>query len=151
MVIFLDLDGVVNCEKDWVHPYTVRLECVKNLARIVKALDAGIVLTSSWRTGWVRIGKCTPQIVNLKQMFSSQGIEISGRTPKLGNRSLEVNDYCHRHGITSYLILDDDLGLFTGQENIYLVNVESGLTRHDVKVILRKYKGGRHDIFKIKR
>ena len=84
-------------------------------------------------------------------MFSSQGIEISGRTPKLGNRSLEVNDYCHRHGITSYLILDDDLSLFTGQENIYLVNAESGLTRHDVKVILRKYKGGRHDIFKIKR
>ena len=75
MVIFLDLDGVVNCEKDCVHPYTVRLECVKNLARIVKALDAGIVLTSSWRNGWVRIGKCTPQIENLKKMFSSQGIE----------------------------------------------------------------------------
>ncbi len=37
MVIFLDLDGVVNCEKDWVHPYTVRLECVKKLLRVEKS------------------------------------------------------------------------------------------------------------------
>lgn len=141
MVIFLDLDGVINCESDWTHPYTVRLECVKNLAMIVKALNAGIILTSSWRTGWVRTGKCTPQVENLKQMFGSQGIEIIGRTYNLGNRGCEVNDYCRRHGITSYLILDDDLSLFTGQKNIYKVNAKNGLTKRDAKIILRKYNG----------
>lgn len=141
MVIFLDLDGVINCEADWAHPYTVRWKCVENLARIVKALKADVVLTSSWRTGWVRVGKCTPQIENLKQVFGLYGIEISGRTSNLGSRTCEIDDYCCRHGITSYLILDDDLDLFTGQKNIYKVNAENGLTKRDVKIILRNIRG----------
>lgn len=140
MVIFLDLDGVINCKADWPHPYTIRPKCVQYLAVLVKALDAEIVLSSSWKTGWVRYGKCTPQIENLKQMFSVQGIEISGRTSDLGDRSLEIDDYCYRHGVTDYLIMDDDLSLFTSQKNIYKVNEKKGLTDHDVKAILKKYK-----------
>lgn len=140
MVIFLDLDGVINCEADWAHPYTVRQKCVKSLAYLVKALNADVVLTSSWRTGWIRTGKCTPQIENLKCAFDLYGIEISGRTPNLGDRRSEINDYCYRHDITDYLILDDDLSLFTIQKNIYKVNAKNGLTNHDVKIILKKYK-----------
>ena len=140
MVIFLDLDGVVNCKIDWIHPYTIRPECVKYLAVLVKALNADIVLTSSWRAGWVREGKCTPQIENLKHLFNQQGIKISGRTASLGDRSREVSDYCCRHNVTDYLILDDDLNLFTTQKNIYEVNEKNGLTYRDVKIILRKYK-----------
>lgn len=154
MIIFLDLDGVINCRADWVYPYTIRAKCVKCLAGIVKALDADVILTSSWRAGWVREGKCTPQIENLKHAFSLQGIEISGRTANLGNRSCEINDYCQKHDVTAYLILDDDLSLFTTQKNIYKVNAERGLTEHDVKIILKKYKRkfhGVYDLFKIKR
>jgi len=61
MVIFLDLDGVINCEADWAYPYTVRMMCVKSMAALVKELKADIVLTSSRRAGWVREGKCTLQ------------------------------------------------------------------------------------------
>lgn len=153
MVIFLDLDGVINCEADWVHPYTIRVECVKYLAMLVKALDADVVLTSSWRTGWMRNGQCTPQIENLKYMFAMQGIKISGRTFNLGDRSCEIDDYCYRHGIADYLILDDDLSLFKTQKNIYKVNAKRGLTNHDVKIILRKCKRrlwGNHDLLKVK-
>ncbi|MCI9128492.1 MAG: hypothetical protein HFG28_15275 [Eubacterium sp.] len=142
MVIFLDLDGVVNCEADWAHPYTVRMECVKSLSVLVKALKADVVLASSWRTGWVRGGKCTPQIENLKYTFSLHGIEISGRTANLGNRSYEIADYCHRHDVASYLILDDDLSLFTSTERVYNVNAKTGLTNHDVRVIIKKCKKG---------
>lgn len=151
MVIFLDLDGVINCEADWVHPYTVRQECVGYLAVVVKALCAEVVLSSSWRTGWVRSGQCTPQIESLKAAFAVNDIEISGRTPVLGSRSLEIKDYCFRHGVTDYLVLDDDLTLFKPGDSVYKVNPKKGLTDSDVKSILKKCRGGWHDLFKIKR
>jgi len=142
MVIFLDLDGVINCRADWVHPYSIRPRCVKALAKLVKSLNADIVLTSSWKTGWVRVGKCTPQIEQLKRMFGTYGMGIAGRARNLGNRSAEISDYCHRHGVTDFLILDDDLSLFTTVKNIYRINPKKGLTDSDANVIIRKYREG---------
>lgn len=43
---------------------------------------------------------------------------------------------------SGFLILDDDLSLFTSTERVYNVNAKTGLTNHDVRVIIKKYKKG---------
>jgi len=75
-------------------------------------------------------------------MFGLHRIKISGRTASLGGRGCEVNDYCLRHNITWYLVLDDDLSLFTEKKHVYRVDAKSWLTNNDVWVILREYKKG---------
>ncbi len=59
-VIFLDVDGVLNCETSKSYVITedrrvltgIDKDKVKRLASIVAATGADIVLTSSWRNGW---------------------------------------------------------------------------------------------------
>ena len=59
-VIFLDVDGVLNCETSKSYVTTedgqvftgIDNDKVKRLASIVAATGADIVLTSSWRNGW---------------------------------------------------------------------------------------------------
>ena len=60
IVIFLDVDGVLNCETSKSYVITedgkiltgIDKDKVKRLAWIVAATGADIVLTSSWRNGW---------------------------------------------------------------------------------------------------
>jgi len=59
-VIFLDVDGVLNCETSKSYVITenrkvltgIDKDKVKRLASIVAATGADIVLTSSWKNGW---------------------------------------------------------------------------------------------------
>lgn len=60
IVIFLDVDGVLNCETSKSYVITedgrvltgIDKDKVKRLASIVTATGADIVLTSSWKNGW---------------------------------------------------------------------------------------------------
>lgn len=139
MIIFLDIDGVLN----QLQPnYYLDNRCIKNLAELCEKLSAQIVLTSSWRLGYLNMGICTPQIEELKKRFNEYGIFIKGRTGNLHNRTEEVKEYLAKYEIKEFLILDDDKTEFVGGilPNTYLVNSKTGLTKQDVKKIIREYK-----------
>lgn len=133
-VIFLDIDGVLNqLQKDFVDE-----KCVELLSKISKKMgDAQIVLISSWRKGYTNLGKCTPQIENLKLKLQKYNLRIVGRTKDFGNRLKEIEDYLSTHEVQKYVILDDDKSEYERiPDKLYLVNYRLGLTKEDVKNII---------------
>ena len=135
MVIFLDIDGVLNQLQSW----HIDKKCVKNLGLLCSGLNATVVLTSSWRPGYCRnFDKCSPQIQKFLSICQEYHIRVEGRTRDFDNRTEEIRDYCNRHNIAKYLILDDDSSLFSDTTNLYLVNYKTGFTKHDVKRIFKQ-------------
>lgn len=137
MLIFLDIDGVLNqLQRDYIDE-----TCVANLAVLVHKLNAKIVLSSTWRFGFMHdFSYCTPQIQHLIKVFQSFNLQIWSRTGiKLRTRSKEIQSYLREHP-DDYIVLDDDASLFSNIKNLYLVNYKTGLTSKDVKKILKKVK-----------
>lgn len=136
MIIFLDIDGVLNQLQS---NYYLDNRCIENLAMLCEKLKATVVLTSSWRLGYTNLGKCSPQIEELKAQFSKYSIKISGRTANLGDRTAEITDYIKRHNVRQHLILDDDKSEFRSGllSNTYITNPKTGLTKEDTKKIIK--------------
>jgi len=58
-LIFLDVDGVLNCEADWDGPHgdsfsTLDPEKCDQLARVVRETGATVILSSTWRLPFAR-------------------------------------------------------------------------------------------------
>lgn len=135
MIIFLDIDGVLNQLQEW----HIDKACVARLGKICNKTKAKIVLISTWRFGYFHnYSMCTPQVKKLLDVFEDNHIEIQGRTKDLGDRQKEIEDYINRRGISEYIILDDDKSLYNSIKNLYIVNEKTGLTDRDVKEILNK-------------
>ena len=135
MVIFLDCDGVIN----QLQPnYYIDEAWVKILGDIVDKLDASVVLSSTWRVGFLHnYDMCTPQIQKLRDVFEKYNIECIGRTKNIGDRQKEIEVYVKDHDIKDFLVLDDDKNEFHDMTNLYLVKSQTGLTKKDYKAITR--------------
>lgn len=113
-IIFLDVDGVLN-DQAWLRSYTtseIDEARVERLAEIVKATDAKIVLSSSWRVLVDELDDTDMYIwddfVNKLRKF---GLEVYDRTPVIGmDRPLEIKTWldCHDSQVDTYISLDDD-------------------------------------------
>lgn len=119
-VIFLDIDGVLNnagtrqakSMENKLRPTMVEQDLfyfdehlVQNLARIVAATGAKIVISSSWR--WMR----TPEMI--QELLTLAGapdyVEVIGETDKKFARWSAIGEYVLTHPeIESYVALDDD-------------------------------------------
>lgn len=64
MYIFLDIDGVLNKSSQWKRMYSLDEECVKCFCSFVTQVSGLVILTSSWRSGFVGTlsEENTPQI-----------------------------------------------------------------------------------------
>lgn len=138
MIIFLDIDGVLN---QLQANYYIDDACVKQLGILCGKLNATVVITSTWRIGFTHsYDRCTPQIKNLIDICRKYNITIQSRTRVIpnGDRYAEIQEYVQRNNIKKYVILDDDRSLFqTGTKHLYLVNPSHGLTAGDVKKIVK--------------
>jgi hypothetical protein len=72
-VIFLDVDGVLNSFKTMNTDNSLEWGLIRNLAAIVKATDAKIILTSSWRLS-------TEALRSLMDALMCYDLSISGCT-----------------------------------------------------------------------
>lgn len=116
-VIFLDVDGVLNEEKS-------RSRCVGykgiddskagNLAKIVHATDAKIVLISTWKEGWRKTDKAHQGMMAnyLDKKLKKQGVTVFDKTRDVAqgeyfSRGEGILDFLQRHKVESYVILDD--------------------------------------------
>ena len=122
-IIFLDIDGVLNClgcQEKIQGCIFVEEKKIFLLKELVDKTGAEIVLSSTWRYGW----ECRDNIENpspsqlqdirlfeaLEERLAFCGIKLRGYTDDFGPRGKEIDAWLKAHfeeNIESYVILDD--------------------------------------------
>lgn len=146
MIIFLDIDGVLNSHQPHPNGYCgISPECAQRFNKILKAFPyVNLVISSSWRY-LVHSGSMT--VTGLENLFLSHGLNFRGRIEgitrkdKLINiddsiydpREVQIMDYVNSNSIRQWLVIDDlDLNI----DNFYRTDGEVGLTDEDVKNLI---------------
>lgn len=153
VLIFLDIDGVLNTSNSFNTKYEIHQKNVDALGHLMDKLSKKkylpkVILTSTWRLGYEEeFEKCSPQIQKLIQILEKSDIRISGKTPiyKEKTRDVEIRRFVRGYQLTrkefTYVVLDDDLSIFDKNSleelNVYKVNQHTGLTDADVVRIVR--------------
>jgi hypothetical protein len=137
-IIFLDIDGVLNCKKTpnpRKFPYIVDKQLLARLRRLLARTGAKVVLSSSWRTD--------PVGLFAAKYWGVPFMDVCPDMPKSPRRN-EVLRWLARHPkVTRYAIIDDeddeldDLPLFQPSS-------KTGLTG-DVAKGVEKYLNGKTD------
>lgn len=127
-VIFLDIDGVLNCRytKEEIYSFTfVSVKKIELLKVLIECTDAKVVLSSTWRCGWADIeagitdsisAKC---FIALKKELEKYNIYLLDYTPitngDMDRRGEEIDRWLRAWNgetIESFVILDDLNGLY---------------------------------------
>ena len=119
-VIFLDIDGVLNsfsCKTFINKHYFVMDEKIQLLKQLVDETEAKIVLSSSWRMGWVDHENNEDSIdredyLALIEKLKEFDIELYDYTPinvpHVKTRGEEIDMWLKKHDdVQSFVILDD--------------------------------------------
>jgi len=137
-VIFLDIDGVLNCKKTpnpRQLPYVVDPRLLRKLNRLLDRTGAKVVLTSSWRID--------PAGVFAAKHWGVPFIDTAPDMPK-SPRCREVLTWLKRHPkVTRYAVIDDeDDGL--DELPLFQPSAATGLTTEIAKGV-EKYLNGKTD------
>ena len=116
-IIFLDIDGVVNCwsTKERAPSKVVGVEqrLIAYIKEIVDATGAKIVLSSTWRKDWAFDLLNGKDWDYLSKEFAKQDLYFLDYTPirRDSNRGEEIKEWLESTGydIYSYVIIDDDM------------------------------------------
>lgn len=144
MIIFLDIDGVLNKKSQWKTLYAVNEGCVKAFSTLCEKIPGNpvIVLTSSWRHGFV--GTMDKQnasyIQNLEKIMDKYSIRIADKTPVLKGRTRdkEIERYLYFHPDNWYVIIDDDRNEYVEvNSHNYFVDAEYGFCEKDIKRVMK--------------
>lgn len=136
-IIFLDIDGVLNGYNRW-NTLGWRIACflnnkrlknwyrkindpcgiheskVKRLAKIIKATDAKVVMSSSLRVIWWKVPyeKQKSNVKKLTDLFNKYNIDVIDITPRSldGKRDKEILAWLSKHEeeVENFIILDDE-------------------------------------------
>ena len=120
-IIFLDIDGVVNCSdtKERIHGIIgVEQQKIALVKQIVQATGAKLVLSSTWRIGWFyedsnSQGADVEEWDYLRNEFRKQGLEFLDHTPlhKDRHRGREIQEWldnCNEE-VEAYVVIDDSM------------------------------------------
>lgn len=146
-VIFLDIDGVLNCETfvntlppDTFNSFTERKReelnpiQVQMMSQFADEMDAGIVISSTWRKNH--------SLKEITEMLISRGwgeSPIIGMTPsaKNGFRGSEIVMWLDQHAtnanVTHCVIFDDGIDFYPHQP-LVLTTWEKGLTEEHFEI-----------------
>lgn len=143
-VIFLDIDGVLTTlTTKWqsFHP-----DCVKALKHILENTNALMVLSSSWRRGFIDWKKKKDRMVDKKDALRRlsewldadglQGHRLIDSTPCLFNetRGKEIETWLENHPeIKRFIILDDDDDIEPFIDNLIQTHPVHGLSMEDAE------------------
>ena len=143
-VIFLDFDGVLNCESYIrrsdreglvINPLKMAL-----LKEIIEFTKAKIVLSTSWREHWEKSAENCDEIgKQINEIFINFGLEIFDKTPKIGKREEEIFAWLEKQDeVENFVVLDDAIlsadyldGHFVKTSDYY-----GGLDATDVKRVI---------------
>lgn len=139
MYILLDVDGVLNTSSDWKRQGVLNDNCVRAFCRWAEKYDARIILTSSWRLGFVASGSSlnSPQIQSLERKLTKYGLRITGVLRYDGSRGRAVAEFQKKYA--GSVVLDDDeseMGDYKKMiDNLYIFDAKNGFTDRDGKKI----------------
>ena len=137
-IIFLDIDGVLNCE------YTTERHngctgidkfLLHRFLKIQKKTSAKVVLSSTWRIG--RVYPLMALALNLPIIDRTRdGEHLSMRSEP---RGYQIKDYLDKHPeVTQYVIVDDDSDMLLWQQHYFFkTDNYSGLTPTTTYLIKR--------------
>lgn len=115
-VIFLDVDGVLNCvsTEDRCRGFIgIDDKLVEALYEIVEQTSAEIVLCSSWKSSWEKSEKNKQDSLGnyLDEKLEKQGLHILGKTDDNGgDRGHGIRNYLKDNPqITSWCVIDDEV------------------------------------------
>lgn len=121
-ILFLDIDGVVNCQttKERVNGVIgIELRLVALVKQIIENTGCKVVLSSSWRC-------YKPDLEHVKRYFLLEDITIDNKG--LTDRGCEVKDWVEKHPeIERYAILDDNSD-FHKEQPLFLTSWQTGIT-----------------------
>ena len=145
-VIFLDVDGVLNCKDSKSHcgEYVgVDSDKVKRLKQIVDATDAVLVLDSTWRLGYNHNNEVINNPIKyLQNKLGKHHMRIVGFTPDLGSngvhRGREIQTWLQHNDdvVKEWIVFDDDI--FDDFD-------ACGVTQHLIKTEFCSPNGGLQD------
>lgn len=144
-VIFLDIDGVLNCEtteeKTLDGTRFVEDRFIKRLKRIVDTTNAKVVLSSDWRYDR-DCDEFNGDYLELKDKLFEYDIEFYGFTPvcprnsrgfPYASRGFEIKQYLAEHEeVDEFVILDDRCDMEPHLNRLVRTSFETGLTEEDV-------------------
>ncbi len=146
MYIFLDIDGVLNKKSQWKRMYSLDMECIENFCQFALETKGDIILTSSWRSGFVGTmsEENTSQIKELEKLLNEYGVTIKDKTPILKGRKrdAEIERYLYLNSppgkCVNYIIIDDDRHEY-GEVSVrnYFTDATCGFTKKDGKRCLK--------------
>jgi len=146
MIIFLDIDGVLNTKKEWNKPFTLNKNCLhafnNALTECAQRDSIRIILISSWRIGFSQYeDRCAKYISELNHSLPSN-IKIWGKTKELNNRSEEILDYItsHKFNIHKCIIIDDDKSLYPSlpkEINTLWINPNEGFSKESAYRLIK--------------
>jgi hypothetical protein len=127
-IVFLDFDGVLNCERSTQElgtRYRFAKSGIAALNTVLEQSGALVVITSTWREHWT--------LRENAEFLERDGLirgRVVGKTPTLDQeRGLEIDSWLHSvpYSITSYVILDDRDDMAMHRQRLIQVNPEVGL------------------------
>lgn len=151
-VIFLDIDGVLNNDRTATRSpdgyIGISYSLLKRLSKIVKATDASVVLTSTWKD------LSSPQdTAYMMRRFRVYSIIPIGKTKDIKDqRGKGIKDYLEEHPCDEYVILDDFSFDFYEQnlmEHVVLTNPIIGLTEKNVEKAIEILNGKLNEDYQI--
>ncbi len=156
-LIFLDIDGVLNTDytKELTSSGTIFVEDnkIKILKQIIDETDAKVVLSSTWRMGWlgsemeIQRSVFGQDFIELRNKLEEFGIVLYDKTPVFDNymrlRGEEIKAYLDSHNnIDGYVIIDDLDGHYLRPCSSHLLQTSQlkGLQEKHIKAAKRIMK-----------
>jgi len=137
-VIFLDIDGVLNCKKTpnpGKFPYVVDPKLLKRFLSLLERSGAKVVLSSTWR-------------YDPAGLFSAEhwGIPLIDVTPDMPKRPRrdEVRSWLKKHPTVKRYVVIDDEDDELDELPLFQPSASTGLTEEIVKGVVH-YLGGKTD------
>lgn len=144
IVLFLDIDGVLNTRKSLLEDREMDKDCLEQLERVVKATGCKIVISSSWRI----MGKM--HVIRMMNKTLGRVGEtvraVIGCTPtRLDNSDLrgdEIQAWLDKHTdqVQKFIILDDETDMGALLPHLVQTNIESGLTPEIADELIEKLR-----------
>ncbi len=135
-ILFVDVDGVLNCWKDrrdgGIH--TICTIKVGFLGEIIHATNAQIILSSTWRI-------LESNHKRVQEAFDKHNLQIFDVTPRLNSdyRYSEIQESLHKHKPDRFAILDDwdDAAKHEWRDSFFQTDDDIGLTQEIASKVIR--------------
>jgi len=135
-IVFLDIDGVLNnfmtTEKSPMGFTGIDSDKVSILSKVVKGLNAVIVLTTDWKLDWdFDKTKCTKDGLYMENKLKEFGLNIYGKTyeEKQQDRCKGIMEWMNnqKEKIDKFIILDDnefDISLYNDLSKHFILTLD---------------------------